>query len=100
MNLHLTSMKIVNFINRKDSKTFGSIKYSNFRRMFSYILDSNNNYELRKIFLYLLDQNYIIKLKTNNKINSYLYKFNFINERPQGALCAQSATMPIVIDFN
>ena len=80
MNLKLIRIKIVDFMYTKDRSTFGFIKYSNFKRLISYVLNNTNNYELRKIFLYLIQENYIIKQK-NNKINSYLYKFNFIERK-------------------
>tara|TARA_R110001592_G_scaffold224784_1_gene480500 strand:+ start:509 stop:787 length:279 start_codon:yes stop_codon:yes gene_type:complete len=77
MDLKLISRQIVDYMYTKDASTFGYIKYSNFKRLISYVLNNHNNYELRKIFLYLIQEDYIIKQK-NNKINSYLYRFNFI----------------------
>jgi hypothetical protein len=65
---------LISYLKYRKYDNIGFIKYGNFKKIISFVLDCNNDYYIRKLFLSLIDNNYLIKKKNTKK--SYLYKFN------------------------
>tara|TARA_R110002126_G_scaffold277451_1_gene423315 strand:+ start:88 stop:381 length:294 start_codon:yes stop_codon:yes gene_type:complete len=65
---------LISYLNYRKYENVGFIKYGNFKKIISFVLDCNNDYYIRKLFLNLIHKNYLIKKKNTKK--SYLYKFN------------------------
>jgi hypothetical protein len=65
---------IIAYLKYRSYQNLGFLKYGNFKKIISFVLDSKNQYYNRKLFLLLVSKNYLIKKKNLKK--SYIYKFN------------------------
>ena len=65
---------IISYLNYRKYNMVGYIKYGNFKKIISFVLDSHNDYYNRKLFLSLVSKGYLIKKKNFKK--SYIYKYN------------------------
>jgi|TARA_R110000803_G_scaffold86932_1_gene153498 hypothetical protein len=65
---------IISYLNYRNYDNLGFIKYGNFKKIISFVLDSHNDYYNRKLFLSLVSKGYLIKKRNIKK--SYIYKFN------------------------
>jgi len=65
---------VTSYLKYRSYDKLGFQKYSNFKKIISFVLNSNNEYYNRKLFLTLIDKNFIIKKKNLKK--SYMYLFN------------------------
>ena len=65
---------ILSYLEYRNYETIGFIKYGNFKKIISFVLDSHNDYYNRKLFLSLVSKGYLIKQRNIKK--SYVYKFN------------------------
>tara|TARA_R110000772_G_scaffold83360_1_gene176385 strand:+ start:1083 stop:1370 length:288 start_codon:yes stop_codon:yes gene_type:complete len=74
INLEVAITKITNYLIKKQAWDYNYIKYSQIKKMISYITKIKKTYILRKIFLSMVDQE-IFNKKKNNGVKSYLYKF-------------------------
>ena len=65
---------IISYLKYRNYENTGFIKYGNFKKIISFVLDSHNDYYNRKLFLSLVSKGYLIKKRNIKK--SYIYKFN------------------------
>jgi|TARA_R110002167_G_scaffold242798_1_gene448377 hypothetical protein len=67
---------VISYFKFKKIKNLGFLKYGNFRKIITYILDiHDNNYIIRKTFLNLVERGYFYRKQDSQK-KSYKYKFN------------------------
>jgi|TARA_R110000744_G_scaffold172085_1_gene290570 hypothetical protein len=64
---------IISYLKFRKYENMGYIKYGNFKKIISFVLDSHNDYYNRKLFLSLVSKGFLIKKKNIKK--SYIYKF-------------------------
>ena len=59
---------LISYLKYRKYDNIGFIKYGNFKKIISFVLDCNNDYYIRKLFLSLIDNNYLIKKKILKKV--------------------------------
>ena len=52
---------VIAYFNFRTIENLGYIKYGNFKKLISFVLDCNNDYYIRKLFLNLIEKGYIKK---------------------------------------
>jgi hypothetical protein len=65
---------VLSYFRYRKIENIGYLKYGNYKKIISFVLDCHNDYYIRKLFLSLVDKNYLIKKKNIKK--SYAYIFN------------------------
>tara|TARA_R110000822_G_scaffold20158_8_gene64948 strand:- start:558 stop:845 length:288 start_codon:yes stop_codon:yes gene_type:complete len=65
---------VTSYLKYRNYERLGFLKYCNFKKIISFVLDSKNQYYNRKLFLTLIEKGFIIKKKNIKK--SYIYQFN------------------------
>ena len=69
---------VISYFKYRKIENIGYLKYGNYKKIISFVLDCHNDYYIRKLFLTLVDKKYLIKKKNIKK--SYAYIFNPIPE--------------------
>ena len=70
---------VLSYFKYRKIENLGYLKYGNYKKIISFVLDCHNDYYIRKLFLTLVDKKYLIKKKNIKK--SYAYIFNPIPEQ-------------------
>tara|TARA_R110000787_G_scaffold237803_2_gene344132 strand:- start:1430 stop:1711 length:282 start_codon:yes stop_codon:yes gene_type:complete len=65
---------VISYLNYRKYENMSYLKYGNFKKIISFVLDCHNDYYIRKLFLTLVEKKYLIKRKNIKK--SYAYIFN------------------------
>ena len=65
---------VINYCIYKNINKRGQLKYGFFKRLISFILNTENDNQIRKVFLDLVESKHFIKIK--NLKTSYRYQFN------------------------